>query len=40
MRLGLDCSFRKTGNYLFIKILRDLLSENYKWNTFSKENNL
>ena len=38
-KVGL-CSFRKTGNYLFIKILRDLLSENYKWNTFSKENNL
>ena len=34
------CSFRKTGNYLFIKILKDILSFENKWKTYSMSKNL
>ena len=34
------CSFRKTGNYLFIKILKDILSFENKWKTYSISKNL
>lgn len=39
IRVGI-CSFRKTGNYLLLKIIIELINSISSYNSFSKKNNL